>query len=145
VSDDIVTIKLGERRMHVWAVKRLVNWAAGKGNEQSKEGLKAELDELTAELAGPTPTPIERVLAETAAISWFALRLHEAQFAGCATSEGGLTIRQSEHQQRRIDHAHRRLISTIRTLATVRRLAVPALQINLAHQQFNQLNAGETS
>ena len=30
---------------------------------------------------GRTPSPVERVLAETAATSWFAFRLHEAQYA----------------------------------------------------------------
>jgi hypothetical protein len=54
-----------------------------------------------------------------------------------------LTIIQSEHQQRRIDRTHRRLMSTIKTLATVRRLAVPALQINVARQQVNQVNVGD--
>ena len=32
--------------------------------------------------------------------------------------------------------------STVKTLATVRRLALPRIQINVARQQVNQLNAG---
>ena len=36
-------------------------------------------------------------------------------------------------------------VSTLKTLATVRRLALPNLQINVARQQVNQLNAGGTS
>jgi hypothetical protein len=37
-------------------------------------------------------------------------------------------------------------MSTLKTLAAVRRLAVPALQINLAHrQQIAQLNGGGTT
>ena len=57
-----------------------------------------------------------------------------------------MTLAQSEHAQRRIDRAHRRYLSTLKTLAAVRRLAVPALQINVAHrQQIAQLNAGGSS
>ena len=98
---------------------------------------------FAAELAGPSPSPVERVLAETAATSWFAFRMHEAQYAGGATSEEGMSLAQSEHAQRRMDRAHRRFLSTLKTLAAVRRLAVPALQINVAHrQQIAQLNAG---
>jgi hypothetical protein len=84
------------------------------------------------------------VLAETAATSWFAFRLHEANYAA-GVAGGGMSLAQSEHAQRRMDRAHQRHLSTLKTLATVRRLAVPALQINVARQQVNQLNAGGSS
>lgn len=145
MSQDIVKAKLDARVMDSWAVGVLIDCAAGKeGSERTKEALRAELGEIATDLAGPSPTPVERVLARTAAISWFALRLHEAQYAGGEAGKGGMTIRQSEHAQRRMDRAHRRLMSTLKTLAAVRRLAVPALQINLARQQVNQLKAGDS-
>jgi hypothetical protein len=147
VSQDIVRAKPAERMMDHWAVGRLIDWAAGKdGNAKTKASLKEELRDVAAELTGPSPSPVERVLAETAATSWFAFRMSEAHYASGATSEGGMTIAQSEHAQRRTDRAHRRLMSTLKTLATVRRLALPgAVQINLARQQVNQLNAGGSS
>ncbi len=49
----------------------------------------------------------------------------------------GLSIRQAQWHERKIDHCHRRYLSTLRTLATVRKLGVPAVQINMAHQQVN--------
>jgi len=62
--------------MDNWAVGRLIDWATGKdGKEATKASLKEELCELADELAGPSPSPVEQVLAETAATSWFALRL----------------------------------------------------------------------
>jgi hypothetical protein len=144
VSEDIVRAKLGERMMDNWAVGRLIEWAAGEnGNEKTKEALRRELDDLAAELSGPSP--VERVLAGTAATSWFAFRFHEAHYATSATTEEGMTFAQSEHAQRRMDQAHRRFLSTLKTLATVCRLAVPDVQINLARQQVNQLNAGGSS
>ena len=130
--------------MDRWAVTKLIEWAAGsRSNNTTKDVMSLELDELTAEFAGQNPTPIETVLARTAAIQWFALRLHEVQYGRCATAEGGMSIVQSDHQQRRIDRTHRRLMSTIKTLANVRRLAIPALQINVARQQVNQLSVGD--
>jgi hypothetical protein len=132
--------------MDNWAVGQLINWAAGKeSNPKAKASLKEELCEVAAELAGPSPSPVERMLAETAATSWFAYRLHEAQYTGNVAAEGGMTLAQSEHAQRRLERAHRRLMSTLKTLAAVRRLALPAVQINLARQQVNQLNAAGSS
>jgi hypothetical protein len=130
--------------MDGWAIAKLLDWAGGKdGAKDTRARLRQEISDFTANLAGPNPTAVERMLAETAATSWFAFRLHEAQYAGAITADG-MTLAQSEHAQRRIDRAHRRFLSTGKTLATVRRLALPGLQINVARQQVNQLNAGGT-
>jgi hypothetical protein len=146
VSQEIVKANLAERMMDNWAVETLIDWVVGKDAEtRLKKDLQEELTGFAANLAGPSPSPIERVLAETAATSWFAFRMHEAQYAGRVKSEGGMSLAQSEHAQRRMDRAHRRYLSTLKTLAAVRRLALPALQINVARQQVNQLNAGESS
>jgi hypothetical protein len=140
VSQEIVKAPPIERIMDNWATGKLIDWATGK-NEKAKAALREELRDFAAGLSGPSPSPIESVLAETAATCWFAIRLHEAQYADTIKSEG-MSLAHSEHAQRRIDQAHRRFLSTIKTLATVRRLALPALQINVARQQVNQVNAG---
>ena len=143
MSHDIVTAMPERLMMDDWAIDKFIDWGAGrKGNEKTKQALREEVNKFASDLAGQSPSTIELVLARTAAISWLMLRLHEAQYAGCGTADAGMTIIQSEHQQRRIDRTHRRLMSTIKTLATVRRLAVPTVQINVARQQVNQLNAG---
>ena len=143
MSQDIMKAKSSERTMDNWPVGKLIDWAAGKdADQQTKARLREEMSQFAAELAGPSPSPVERALAETAATSWFAFRMHEARYAGCHTSEGRVTFAQSDHDQRRMDRAHRRFLSTVKTLATVRRLSVPAVQINVARQQVNQLNAG---
>ncbi len=46
-------------------------------------------------------------------------------------------IRQAQWHERKIDHCHRRYLSTLRSLAAVRRLGVPAVQINMARRQVN--------
>jgi hypothetical protein len=145
VSQDVVKIKRTDRVMDHWALGKLIDWAAGKeGNETTKAALTDDVTQLAAELAGPTPSPVERVLADTAATCWFAFRMHEDQYAGNITADG-MSLAHSEHAQRRMDRAHRRFLSTVKTLATVRRLAIPALQINVARQQVNQLNAAGQS
>ena len=145
MSRDIAKAKPHDRVMDSLAVERLIDWAAGKqANAESKEILGDELCDFRDKLVGPSPSPVETVLADTAATCWFAFRLHEAQYAATIVSDG-MSLAQSEHAQRRIDRAHRRFLSTVKTLAAVRRLALPALQINVARQQVNQLNGGGSS
>ena len=47
------------------------------------------------------------------------------------------TLDQGNYYQERIDRAHRRYLSAIKLLATVRKLAQPSLQVNVANQQVN--------
>ena len=141
VSQEIAQAKPAERIMDNWAVGKLIDGAAR--NDGTKASLKAELCEVADELAGPSPSPVERVLAETAATAWFAYRLHEATYAAGVTGEAGMSLAQSEHAQRRMNRAHQRLLSTLRTLAHVRQIALPSVQVNLVHhQQIAQLNGG---
>ena len=88
-------------------------------------------------MEGPAPTPIERLLAERAAICWWLVHRFEYYDADA----GDRSIRQAEFNQRRIDAAHNRFLSALRTLATVRKLAVPALQVNIGANQVNQVGA----
>jgi hypothetical protein len=42
-----------------------------------------------------------------------------------------------EYYQRRMDRAHAHYLSAIKALAQVRKLALPALQVNIAKKQVN--------
>ena len=46
------------------------------------------------------------------------------------------TIIQDEFRQKRLDRAHRRHLSAMRTLAQIRKIG-PAVQINIAEKQIN--------
>jgi hypothetical protein len=48
-----------------------------------------------------------------------------------------LTITQATFHRRRLSLAQSRYLSAIRTLAQVRRLQVPAVQVNIAREQVN--------
>jgi hypothetical protein len=113
--------------MERWAVEVIAEEAAG-GEASTVESIEADIRAFAAELAGPDPTPIERTLAETAALAWFGLRFVEAHnFAA-----KGRTLNQADYDIRRLDAAHRRYLATLRTLAQVRKLALPAVvQVNV--------------
>jgi hypothetical protein len=145
VSQEPVKKILSHRIMDLWAANQLVESAAGiKGNEETKEKLRLDLNKMLADLAGPNPSPSEHILANVAALNWFALHLYEARYASASNSEKGQSFAQSEHSQRRIERTHRRLLTALKTLATVRRLALPAIQVNVARQQVNVAGSAST-
>jgi hypothetical protein len=123
-----------------WVSRELVDCAVGKrARAETKKQERSRLQSVASEFAGPDPSPVELVLAETAAINWYALRMYEGKLASAAASRGGITHKQTEFYMRCIDRTHRRLMQTVKTLVQVRRLALPGLQINLA-QQINVEN-----
>lgn len=115
-----------------WLFDSLAKSAAGK-DLAVREALERNMERVRRDLEGPDPTPIERLLAERAAICWAEVNLRGTIYEQARD----LTIRQAEFHQRRIDAAHRRFLSAVRTLATVRKLAAPSLRINVAKNQVN--------
>src|SRR5262245_27971554 len=110
----------------------VVNAAAG-ANLVFREGLLSKLKMMRAELAGENPTPIERLLAEHVVACWLQVQETEIRYAQAKN----LTINQGDYHQRKVDRAHKRYLSALNTLAVVRKLAVPVLQVNIAKKQVN--------
>lgn len=105
----------------------------GSKNLAFMEALKRKVQTIRDDLEGPEPTPIEKMLIDRIAVCWLHLQHAELVYA----LKEGRTIHQADYQQKRIDRAHRRFISALKALATVRRLAVPVLiaQMNVAQNQ----------
>jgi hypothetical protein len=95
VSGNAIAVHRDERALDKWAVDRLLDWAAGKsGNKETRAALESEIHELAAGFSGPNPTQVEQLLAEIAATSWFAYRMHESPYASSVTGEGGISLAQ---------------------------------------------------
>jgi hypothetical protein len=92
------------------------------GAELAQELLRRQCLSLKAEIEGPDPTVIERLLAERTMICWL-----DAQI--CHLAAVGLegTMAGKAH-----DRAHRRYLSCLKSLALVRNKALPALRLSLA-------------
>ena len=82
----------------------------------------------------PLPTPIETLLVDRIVLCWLHLHLVDAFYA---QNMQRLSIQQLDFHERRVSLSQRRYLSAIRTLAHVRRLQVPAVQVNIAGQQIN--------
>jgi hypothetical protein len=111
---------------------------ASEGNVLAQEAMRRKIATVRAELEGDSPTPVERLLAERASLCWFMVYWYESTYANA----DGWPKHQVELQQRKIDRAHARFLSAVRTLAQVRKLAVPALQVNIAKNQVNVAGGG---
>jgi hypothetical protein len=102
-----------------------------------RETLPRTLKIMREELGGKDPSPLERLLVERVVATWLCLQYFEALYAQNIRK---LTLQQSEYQQKRIDHAHRRHLSAVRTLAQVRKLLkgrTTVAQINIGEKQIN--------
>jgi hypothetical protein len=113
-------------------VSSYVSAMAGK-DVGFREAVRRKLELLRADLLGENPTPVERLLAERVAACW--LQVQDAELRAAQARDA--TLRQAEFHQKRMDAANRRLLAAVKTLALVRKLAVPALQINVAKRQVN--------
>ena len=100
----------------------------------AREGAHRDVERLRAELTLPTDGALERLLIERILACRVQLGHYEAIYIQNARE---LSFKQSESQQQRIDQSHRRLLAAVRTLATVRKLALPIVQVNIADQQVN--------
>ena len=116
----------------------LLKSACGK-NIVSQEVLARDLRALADKLAGPDPSPIEHLLARRAAACWYAVNVYEKQYADSKEA----TLKMGTYLQERIDRAHRRLMASLKTLATVRRLARrgPLVAVNVEQSVTVELPA----
>jgi hypothetical protein len=101
-----------------------------------QEAVKRKLEDLRAELEGPAATPTERLLVDRVVACW--LQVQEADFRYAQTQS--CSIEEANYHLKRQDRAHRRFLSAMKTLAQVRKLAVPALQVNIGQNQVNVAN-----
>ncbi len=85
------------------------------------ESLARRVAAMQAELAGPDPSPLEALLAGRIVACWLQVSYADA----AAAQSGGMTIHQADHVIRRQDSAHRRYLTAVGALATVRRMLGP--------------------
>jgi hypothetical protein len=88
------------------------------------EAIEARCRRMRADLAGPDPTPIEKLLVSRIVLTW--LEVHSLDFR-CLTA-GNQPLYQAEYMAKCRDRAHRRYLAAIRTLAAVRKLDVQLIQ-----------------
>jgi hypothetical protein len=108
--------QVGDLRAH--AEEALLGLAAGP-SLLAREAIRRKAAELRAELAGPSPTAVEGLLAERAALCW--LQLHLADLAWAAQGEPGAPPAARRELQQRLDSSQRRYLAALRQLDQARK------------------------
>jgi hypothetical protein len=88
-----------------------------------RESVERKAEQLRAELAGPEPTPLERLLVERVIACWLQVQYADAAYAQLQAPSPG----QHTAALKRQAGAQQRYLYAIKTLATVRKLLKPAL------------------
>ncbi|HEV2121993.1 MAG TPA: hypothetical protein VGW38_04355 [Chloroflexota bacterium] len=120
----------------------LLRSAAGE-NPVIREATMHTLDLLRRDVAGAHPSVLERLLADRVAISWLSLSVAEGTYHQAL--ERGLSQANDTFHQQRIERAQRRFLAAIKALAQVRKLGVPAVQVNIGEKQVNVAAGGRAN
>lgn len=105
----------------------LVRKAFGAEALARAEAAHIKLQELRQELAGPKSTLIERLLAERVALCWL-----DCNYTECIDVQTtGRSFAQADFNARQRDRSHRRYLSALKALASVRKLPIVAVQVNV--------------
>lgn len=102
--------------------------------------VRENLESIAKRVAGDNPTPLEKLLADRVAMCWLDVQQNEHQYAEL----GNDTLTKYEWRSRMLDRAHKRYLSAIKTLATVRKLGIPAIQVNIGDKQINTVGGVQT-
>ena len=112
-----------------------------------REAWRRELEPLKARLGWESATELERLLIERILVCWHHLVVLERSFN---KDLDGMKLDGAQQWERILSKAQKRHIAAIQSLAVVRRLSLPAVQVNIGEKQVNiagraGLEAGETS
>lgn len=94
-----------------------------------------QLGKMKKGLIGEQPSPLERLLAERICACW--LQVQYAEWIYAAKTKASVTLAHGDYLQRQVDRAQARYLAAIRTLAQVRKLGLPNVQVNIGEKQVN--------
>lgn len=145
-SDVIELKRFLEEHPEVWRLVDLAHNAALRviDQETPSKGTQALMEAnykgVRCELGYERAGSLERMLIDHVALCWLRLQCVEQRYAGMTSQSIG--IPQADYWERRLSAVQRRYLRAVESLARVRRLRLPTMQVNIADKQVN-ISAGE--
>src|SRR5262249_25792114 len=102
-------------------------------NRLVAESVKRTLNKMKHELAGPRPTPLEKLLVDQVVVTWLAAMHGEAQ----AASPPGGSLEQAAFRLKRAESSQKRYLNSIKTLGLLRS-ALPAGLVPYNHLRLHE-------
>jgi hypothetical protein len=131
-TDRFIRLGFGDLE-HLHEVALLSEIAHGDLN---REAIAANIDRMAADLKGPNPTALEKLLINRILMCWLYLQWRE-QFL--VTGTGDAPARR-EYVCRMFDRAHKRYLASIKALAQLRKLNLPSITIVTSQGGPQQVN-----
>ena len=107
-----------------------------------QEALRRRLEQMKQELGWETATALERLLIERIVLCWHHLYRMETGYQRALKES--LSLEKSLYYQKVLDRAQKRHLAAIQSLALVRRLQIPPVQVNIADKQMNVVQGAPT-
>jgi hypothetical protein len=120
---------LGRRVQESW-----LEAMAGQ-NKLVREAFEKRATEMHRELLSDGDSQLERLLVDRVIATWIQVCYADSAYANALKGDGH-TLQLGTYLQERQDRAHTRHLKAIKALASVRRLLVPAVQVNIGKNQI---------
>ncbi len=125
-----------------WSAATVLNKLGDRASEtnlMAREAVAVDRAAVVADLSEPGDGPIERIIIGRAALCSVDLSLAERDFQHMAAQGGPAAP--IEALDRRRERSQRMLLAALRSLAAVRRMGRPAVQVNVGDGNVNVLKA----
>lgn len=104
-------------------------------NKLVREGYERQAATMRRELLETGDSPLERLLVDRVVLTW--MQASHADIAYSSALKGdGHSFKEGTYNQERQDRANARHLKAVKALASVRRLLVPAVQVNIGRNQI---------
>lgn len=107
------------------------------GAPVEREAYRRKFRKMRLDLGWESVSALERLLIERIVLCWF--HLNQSELRQEQAFKKGISLEEAAVHQKFIDRCQKRYLSAIQSLVVVRRLAVPAVQLNISENQVNVL------
>ena len=110
-------------------------------NPVVNEAFRRKMKQMREDLGAKTGTALEKLLIERIVLCWDHLNDMELRYTKQMAES--MSLEKAVYVQKSLDRAEARYQAAIKSLAVVRRLQIPAVQVNIGEKQINVIQGKE--